>query len=58
MTIKRSSWALPYTIFMLLFVALPLIMVTLYAFRDGYGNFSLQNFAKFFSTPQDLQTLV
>ena len=58
MTIKRSSWALPYTIFMLLFVALPLIMVTLYAFRDGDGNFSLQNFAKFFSTPQDLHTLV
>ena len=46
---KRSSWALPYAIFLLLFVALPLILIILYAFQDGSGNFTFGNFTKFFT---------
>ena len=45
---KRSTWALPYTIFLVLFVALPLILIILYAFQDGSGNFTFGNFTKFF----------
>ena len=47
---KRSSWALPYAIFLLLFVALPLILIILYAFQDGSGNFTFGNFTKFFTS--------
>ena len=32
---KRSTWALPYAIFLVLFVALPLILIMFYAFRDS-----------------------
>ena len=46
---KRSTWALPYAIFLVLFVALPLIIIILYAFQDSSGSFSLANFAKFFT---------
>ena len=53
---KRSSWALPYFIFLLLFVALPLILVMVYAFQDGSGHFTLSNFTKFFSDSDALGT--
>lgn len=58
MRIRRSSWAIPYGIFLLLFVALPLIMIAVYAFQDRSGAFSLQNFIKFFTTPEDLHTFI
>ena len=45
---KRSTWALPYAIFLVLFVALPLILIMFYAFRDGSGGFTFANFIKFF----------
>jgi len=58
MTIKRSTWALPYLVFLILFVALPLVMVLVYAFQDKDGGITLQNFVKFFNTPEDLHTFV
>jgi len=58
MTIKKSTWALPYFIFLVLFVALPLLLIAFYAFRDPSGHFTLANFRKFFSTPEDLHTFV
>lgn len=57
--IKRSTWALPYTVFLLLFVVLPLVMIAVYAFQDRLtGEFSLVNFTKFFTTQEDLHTFV
>ena len=53
---KRSTWALPYAIFLVLFVALPLIMVMFYAFQDGSGNFTFSNFTKFFTDADALGT--
>ena len=53
---KRSTWALPYAIFLVLFVALPLIIIILYAFQDTSGNFTLANFAKFFADPDAIGT--
>ena len=53
---KRSSWALPYFIFLLLFVALPLVLVMVYAFQDGSGHFTLSNITKFFSDSDALGT--
>ena len=58
MKIKRSQWAIPYGIFLIVFVVLPLIMIALYAFQDRTGAFTLQNFAKFFFSPEDLHTFL
>jgi len=56
---RRSVWALPYAVFLVLFVALPLLMIAVYAFRSpDTGAFSLQNFLKFFSRPEDLHTFL
>ena len=53
---KRSTWALPYTIFLVLFVALPLLLIMVYAFRDTSGNFTFDNFTKFFSDTDAIKT--
>lgn len=58
MRIKRASWGIPYAVFLAIFVVLPLIMVAVYAFRGRDGGFSLENFLKFFRTPEDLHTFV
>ncbi|MCR5561457.1 MAG: ABC transporter permease [Bacteroidales bacterium] len=55
---KRSSWALPYAVFLVLFVALPLVMVLFYAFKGPDGGFSFVNFVRFFHTTEDLNTFV
>ena len=31
---KRSTWAIPYAVFLMLFVVLPLILIGVYAFMD------------------------
>ncbi|MBQ2193996.1 MAG: ABC transporter permease [Bacteroidales bacterium] len=53
---KRSSWALPYFIFMVLFVVLPLVMILLYALQDGAGHFTLGNVTRFFTDKDALST--
>jgi len=53
---KRSNWALPYFIFLVLFVALPLLLIVLYALRDGSGGFTLSNIIRFFSDGDALST--
>jgi hypothetical protein len=55
---KRSYWATPYFIFMMLFVVLPLIMVLIYAFQDATGAFSLDNFVKFAKRAEDVKTFI
>ncbi len=59
MKIKRSTWALPYLIFLILFVALPLVMIGVYAFRDAHtGAFTFDNIVRFFTTRHDLNTFL
>ena len=41
---------MPYLIFLVLFVALPLLLIIYYAFQDGAGNFTFDNFTKFLPT--------
>ncbi len=53
---KRSTWALPYFIFLVLFVVLPLVMIVIYALQDGSGHFTLQNLTKFFTDKDALST--
>ena len=54
--IKRSSWSIPYLIFLVLFVVLPLFLVMIYAFQDAEGHFTFENIAKFFSDSDALST--
>ena len=55
---KRSNWSIPYFIFLIIFVAVPLVLIFLYAFQDADGNFTLSNFAKFISSPEAANTFV
>ena len=45
-TNRLSRFAIPYVIWMALFVVAPIIMVVIYAFSASVGGFTLDNFAK------------
>ncbi len=49
---KRSTWAVPYFVFLVLFVVLPLLLIAVYAFTDAYGSFTLSNITAFFTEPK------
>ncbi|MBO6172944.1 MAG: ABC transporter permease [Bacteroidales bacterium] len=53
---KRSNWAIPYLIFLVLFVVLPLVLIVVYALQDGNGNFTLSNVTRFFTDSDALST--
>ena len=53
---KRSSWSLPYLVFLILFVVLPLLLILVYAFQDSQGHFTFQNFVTFVRQPEAIST--
>ena len=53
---KRSNWAIPYLIFLVIFVLLPLILIVVYAFQGQDGGFTLGNITKFFTDGDALNT--
>ena len=53
---KRSSWSIPYVVFLVVFVVLPLVLVLVYAFQDGQGGFTFGNITRFFSDKKALST--
>lgn len=55
---SRKQLAVPYAVFMVLFVILPLLVVIYYAFTDGDGNISAANFLNFFTNGKTVGTLV
>ena len=55
---RRSTWALPYALFLGIFVALPLILIVFFAFTNNQGEFSLINFEKFITQPEAVNTFV
>jgi len=55
---SRKTLALPYAIFMILFVVIPLVLIVTYAFTDVDGNFTLANFKTFFSGAHNINTLM
>ena len=55
---KRANWAIPYAIFLAMFVALPLVLILVYAFQNGDGAFSLENFKRFIEQPEAINTLI
>ena len=55
---KRANWAVPYAIFLAIFVALPLVLILFYAFTGNEGEFSLANFTKFVTQPEAVNTFI
>ena len=47
---------MPYFIFMLLFVVMPLLLIVVYALQDGSGHFTLENITRFFTDKDALGT--
>lgn len=56
MTVKRSGWSLPYFIFLVIFVVLPLVLIAVYAFQGGDGGFTFANITRFFTDADALGT--
>ena len=54
----RRQLAIPYLIFLILFVILPLVVILYYGFTDENGNLSFSNFAAFFCNSKMMGTLV
>ncbi|MBQ6386920.1 MAG: ABC transporter permease [Lachnospiraceae bacterium] len=54
---SRKSLGIPYAVFLVLFVALPLAVLLYYAFTNGQGQFTVSNLTGFFSDPNTLGTL-
>lgn len=55
---KRANWAIPYAIFLAIFVALPLVLIVIYAFQNGDGDFSMENFVRFVEQPEAVNTFI
>lgn len=47
---KRSYLAIPYGLFLAMFVVFPLFLIVYYAFTDKNGGFTFANFIEFFTT--------
>ncbi len=47
---KRSYLAIPYGLFLAMFVVFPLFLIVYYAFTDKSGGFTFANFIEFFTT--------
>ena len=55
---KRRNWSLPYALFLLVFVVIPLLLILLYAFTDEEGAFTMGNFRKFLMHPEAMNTFI
>ena len=55
---SRKLLSIPYAVFLVLFVIIPLFLIIGYAFTDESGRFTLSNFRTFFSEMHNLNTLL
>lgn len=54
---SRRQLCVPYAVFLLCFVAMPLLVIIYYAFTNGEGQFTLSNLTGFFTSPYTIGTL-
>lgn len=54
---SRKVLGIPYAVFLLIFVAAPLVVLLYFAFTNGQGQFTAENLTGFFSDPNTLGTL-
>ena len=57
-TFGKGILAIPYAVFLVLFVIIPLLVVVYYGFTDGNGHISFDNFVAFFNNGRTMGTLV
>lgn len=55
---KRSFLSIPYALFLLVFVIIPLILVVYFSFTDANGKFTFENVVNFFSDSTNIDTLL
>lgn len=55
---SRKMLGIPYVVFLLFFVIIPMLIILFYAFTDREMHFSFANFIQFFSDPTKLSTIV
>ncbi|MDY2836714.1 MAG: ABC transporter permease, partial [Bilifractor sp.] len=58
MKFSRKTLGIPYSVFLILFVVLPLVVLFFYAFTNGQGQFTFDNLTGFFTDPNALGTLL
>lgn len=54
---SRKQLCIPYSVFLICFVIVPLLVVLYYAFTNGQGQFTLNNFVGFFTSENTIGTL-
>ena len=57
MRFSRKNLGIPYAVFLMMFVVAPLIVLAVYAFTNGQGQFTLENLTGFFTDANTLGTL-
>ena len=55
---SRKQLCIPYAVFLIFFVIVPMLVILFYAFTNRNGHFSVMNFVKFFSDPTKPSTIV
>lgn len=55
---NRKQLCIPYAVFLIFFVIAPLLVIVFYAFTNGQGHFTFDNFVNFFKSTNTLGTLV
>jgi len=58
MRFKRKYLSIPYFVFLLLFVVVPVLFILYYAFTNKGGEFSFDNLSKFFSDETNINVLL
>ena len=54
----KSILGIPYFLFLVIFVVCPVLILLYYAFTNGAGEFSLENFTLFFTDSKAIETLI
>lgn len=57
-TFSRKNLCIPYGLFLVMFVIIPLFIILYYAFTSSDGSFSLYNFVEFFTNKAKISTLL
>ena len=53
--VKRSLFATPYTLWMIIFTLLPCVLIAYYALTDASGHFSFNNFRSFWDSNYNMR---
>ena len=53
-TFQRKYLGIPYALYLLVFVVMPLIVIVKYAFTDASGKPGIGNFINFFTDPNTI----